>query len=157
MTESVQVLKVDFKESCYDQPIVDLINHYMSDPMGCNYKQTNEMKQNLIDGLRNHPNVVILLAKINETFVGLMIGFENFGTFAAKKFINIHDIVVRKEFRNRNIGRLMLKFMENYARETNCSKITLEVRHDNENAKHLYNSEGYVDDTPPMYFWTKKL
>jgi len=38
-----------------------------------------------------------------------------------------------------------------------CSKVTLEVREDNHNARHLYNSLGFLDADPKVFYWTRYL
>ena len=80
--------------------------------------------------------------------------FIGFGTFAAKPFINIHDIIVKDKFRGQGIGRKLLEEVKQRAVSMDCAKITLEVREDNHKAQRLYQSMGYADCKPAMRFWT---
>jgi ribosomal protein S18 acetylase RimI-like enzyme len=153
----IQVFEVDFSNEGHCEAVIMLMNHYMSDAMG-DYPPHNEEKaQKLIEGLRKHSNKLCVLAQSGDQYVGLANCFIGFGTFAAKPFINIHDIVVLDIYRGQGIGRKILEFVSGKAQELDCAKITLEVRNDNSRAQHLYKSLGFVDGNPPMYFWTKYL
>lgn len=153
----VQVYEVNFENSKHCNAVVDLMNHYMSDEMGNHPPHTEESAKQLINGLKNHCNKLCVLAEENGVFIGLVNCFIGFGTFAAKPFLNVHDVVVLESHRGKGIGRLMLEYVSQKACEMGCSKITLEVRYDNSGAQHLYKSLGYKDGNPPMYFWTKYL
>ncbi|MBN2486302.1 MAG: GNAT family N-acetyltransferase [Bacteroidales bacterium] len=152
-----EVFEVDFDNADHCKAVVELMNHYMEDEMGGQVPHDKYSAQRLIEGLKNHPGKLCIMARHNNKFIGLANCFIGFGTFAAKPFINIHDIVVLKGQRDKGIGRLMLEYINQKARESGCSKITLEVRNDNAAAQHLYKSLGFADCTPPMYFWTKQL
>ncbi len=153
----IRVVEVNFENKTHCKAVVDLMNHYMQDEMGNHPPHTNESAIRLIDGLKRHCNKLCVLAEEDGNFVGLVNCFISFGTFAAKPFINVHDVVVLASARGKGVGRLMLEFVAGKAREMNCVKITLEVREDNASAKHLYNNLGYKEGNPPMHFWTKYL
>jgi ribosomal protein S18 acetylase RimI-like enzyme len=51
----------------------------------------------------------------------------------------------------------MLEKVIEKAEELGCSKVTLEVRADNHNAKYLYDSLGFHDAEPRQYYWAKYL
>jgi ribosomal protein S18 acetylase RimI-like enzyme len=153
----IKITEVNFENADHCLAVVDLMNHYMMDAMGNHPPHTKESAKQLIDGLKKHCNKLCLLAEVEGKYVGLVNCFIGFGTFAAKPFINIHDVVVLDSYRGKGIGRLMLEKVAERAIEMNCAKITLEVREDNSKAQHLYNSLGYSEGTPPMLFWTKYL
>jgi ribosomal protein S18 acetylase RimI-like enzyme len=134
------------------------MNAYMTDEMGGKLSPLEGDKaKKLVEGLEKHPSKLVLLAREGNHYVGLTNCFINFGTFAVKPFINIHDIVVLSSYRGKGIGRLLMQQIEQQARHLDCAKITLEVREDNHTAQHLYQSMEYQDCTPPMFFWTKYL
>ncbi len=151
----VNIIELDFenKEHCY--ALINLMNHYMQDKMGNHPPHDSESAKRLISGLKNHCNKLCLLAELNGEFVGLTNCFISFGTFVAKPFINIHDVVVLNTYRGKGIGRKLLEKVAEKAIEINCGKITLEVREDNAGAQHLYDSMGYKEGNPPMHFWSK--
>ncbi|MBN1953316.1 MAG: GNAT family N-acetyltransferase [Bacteroidales bacterium] len=148
----------DFSRSDHRQAIIDLMNDYMSDTMGGGLPAyTPELEKAVLEGLERHPSKLILLVREGDQFVGLSNCFINFGTFAGKPFINIHDIVILNSFRGKGIGHLLMEEITRQARLLDCAKITLEVREDNVYAQKLYKRMGYEECHPPMHFWTKYL
>ena len=134
------------------------MNHYMADDMGGKLKPHDpETSEKMINGLKDHPAKLVYLASLNGEFIGLTNSFINYGTFSAKPYINIHDIVVFKKYRGKGVGRKLLEANIRKAEELDCGKITLEVREDNINAQALYKNLGFADGEPPMHFWTKYI
>lgn len=155
---TVTIIKCDFNNPLHCQAEIDLMREYMLDKMGDAPPFNNEQNSQLIEGLRNHPTVLTLLAEVNGEFVGLTNSFINFGTFAAKPFLNIHDVIVKNTSRKQGVGRKLLEENIRIAKEElQCAKITLEVREDNTPAQKLYKSLGFDDIVPVMHFWAKKL
>jgi len=157
MVNNLEIIPCDFNNLSHCTALVDLMNEYISDKMGDGIPYTPEQKRGLVEGLKQHPSKLILLACSGGQFVGLTTGFINFATFTCKPFINVHDVIVTDTFRNQGIGRKMLEHVVELAAETGCSKVTLEVREDNANARHLYNSLGFNDAEPRYLYWTKYL
>ena len=153
----VKIIHCDFSNPIHTQALVDLMNHYMQDKMGDYPPLEGEEQIKLVEGLKNHPSKLVLLAKEDGEFVGLTNCFVNFGTFNVKPFINIHDIVVLDKVRGKGIGRMLMQAISDEAKKLDCGKITLEVRADNEVAQSLYKSFDYKESTPVMHFWTKRL
>jgi ribosomal protein S18 acetylase RimI-like enzyme len=125
--------------------------------MGGGTTLTYEQEFQLINGLRQHPTAITLLAQHNNILCGMVVAFQNFSTFTTHPMINIHDIIVLPKYRGKGIGKLLLNTLIDKAVQLNCSRITLEVRHDNINAQQLYKKLGFKDPIPPMYFWRKEL
>jgi ribosomal protein S18 acetylase RimI-like enzyme len=157
LTDMIEILPCDFNDPGHCNALVELMNEYISDNMGDGVPYTESQKIKLVEGLREHPSRLILLAREGDSFIGLINSFINFATFTVKPFINIHDVIVTRTWRNQGVGRIMLEEVINRAREMGCSKVTLEVREDNQNAKHLYNSLGFEDAEPRQYYWMKYL
>ena len=68
--------------------------------------------------------------------------------------IEIVDINVLEEYRNKKIGSKLMEYLINYGKDNNCYNITLEVRENNIYAIKLYKKykfsevairEGYYD------------
>lgn len=155
--ENIEIISCDFDNRIHCTALVGLMNEYISDKMGEGIPYNEKQKVLLVEGLRNHPSKLVLLAQSGNEFVGLITSFINFATFTVKPYINIHDIVVTRTWRNKGIGRRMIESVIEKATELDCSKVTLEVREDNHNAKYLYNSLGFLDADPRVYYWTKYL
>jgi ribosomal protein S18 acetylase RimI-like enzyme len=152
-----EIIKCDFNNSVHREQVLFLLDSYMQDPMGGGHPMPEATRSHLLDGLANHGNTFILFALYNGEFIGLVTCFINFSTFKAKPYINIHDVVVLKQFRGMGIGRALLQKIIAIAQERDYCKVTLEVRDDNQNAQGLYKSLGFRDCDPPMYFWEKML
>lgn len=137
--------------------LTELLNCYIADPMGGGTPLDIEKSQQLITGLQAHPSSFVLFVSLNSEIAGLATCFINFSTFKVKPFINIHDIIIKKEMREKGLGRALLNKIIEIAADRNYCKVNLEVREDNVNAKALYQSLGFKDTEPAMHFWTKSL
>ncbi len=82
-------------------------------------------------------NAVFFTAKKSGRAVGYM------GMHCVLDECYIANVAVSKDERRQGIGRLLLRYAEERAREKGCSFISLEVRVSNEGAIGLYASEGY--------------
>lgn len=153
-----EIVECDFNDSEQRQAVLDLMNHYMGGRMGGNLPpHSKEKAEMMLNGLETHPSKLVFLARNNKEYIGLANCFINFGTFAAKPFINIHDIIVHQSQRGTGIGRLLMNAVIERAKQMDCGKITLEVRDDNVTAQNLYKSVGFDECRPKMFFWTKNL
>jgi GNAT superfamily N-acetyltransferase len=155
--EMEEIVEVNFKNKEHCKAFIMLMNHYMMDKMGDCKPHTDEENARLIDGLSKQSNRLCLLYKLNTNYIGLTNCFIGFGTFAAKPFINIHDLIVLDGYRGNGIGRKLLNKVSDIALEKGCGKMTLEVREDNSKAQHLYKSLDFKECQPVMHFWTKYL
>jgi len=134
-----------------------MLNEYILDKMGGGLPYNENTKQKLIDDLISFPTFIIFFAKVKEQFAGMAVCFLGYSTFKAKKILNIHDLVVKSEFRKKGIGKAILQKIILHGFKINCSKITLEVRNDNDKAKSLYKKLGFEDTETPMSFWQRIL
>jgi ribosomal protein S18 acetylase RimI-like enzyme len=147
----------DYQNPVHAVMLLDLINHYMKDPMGDFPVLNTEQGKNLIQGLSAHPSSFVLFVLDNDEYAGLATCFVNFSTFKARPYINLHDIFVLDKYRGKGLGRKLLEKIIEIAIEKDCCKVTLEVREDNLLAKNLYRELGFKDTEPLMHFWTKSL
>lgn len=67
-----------------------------------------------------------------------------------RRAIFIWDIVIGEDFRGRGYGRAALAALEPIARELGYDEISLHVFGDNEVARNLYRSAGYVETNVSM-------
>jgi ribosomal protein S18 acetylase RimI-like enzyme len=153
----LHIIPCNFENTAHCEALVRLMNEYITDKMGGGEPHNEEQKIRLVEGLKNHPSRLVYLAVSGDEFIGLINCFINFSTFATKPFVNIHDIVVTESWRNNRVGRQMLQTVIDKAAELDCSKVTLEVRADNHNARYLYDSMGFHDAEPRQYYWSKYL
>ncbi|MBN1789131.1 MAG: GNAT family N-acetyltransferase [Bacteroidales bacterium] len=155
--KSYEIIPCDFSNPAHCNALVALMNEYICDKMGGGVPYTELQKTQLVEGLKNHPSKLVLLAVAGDEYIGLTNCFVNFATFTVKPFVNIHDVIVTDSWRNNRIGRKLIEKVIEKAAELGCSKVTLEVRADNHNARYLYDSLGFHDAEPRQYYWTKYL
>ena len=154
--------RVDYSNPTQASHLIQLLNEYACEPMGGGKPIPIELNEKLIHGLADFPTAFSLLVYSGKIPVALSNCFFGFSTFAAQKLINIHDLMVSKDFRGNGLSTLLLQEIEKIARENDCVKITLEVLSNNEIAKNSYKKfgfEGYELDPEAgqAIFWQKKL
>jgi ribosomal protein S18 acetylase RimI-like enzyme len=154
---TVNITTCDYSNPEHLKAIASLINIYINDEMGGGEPLSPEEQIRLVEGLRNHPKSIVLLAETEGIFAGLLTAFENFSTFTVKPMVNIHDVIVLKEFRGKGIGRQLMNALISEADKRGSSRVTLEVRKDNFNAQALYQSLGFEETEPEMFYWRKYL
>jgi ribosomal protein S18 acetylase RimI-like enzyme len=152
-----KIIQCDFSDPEHQKAVIALIDAYIHDDMGDGNPQSKQEQINLIEGLKNHPKALVLLAETQGVYTGLLIAFENFSTFTARPMINIHDVMVLNEYRKKGIGRRLMNVLIEEAGKRNCSRITLEVRKDNLPAQNLYCELGFYEPEPGMLYWRKYL
>jgi ribosomal protein S18 acetylase RimI-like enzyme len=159
---NVEIVDADLSRPEHQNAIVAMLEGYMLDPMEGGVAPSEQVKRDLVPGLRAHPACHVFLAYSNNHPVGFAICFRGFSTFNARPLINIHDIFVDSSVRGTGIGKMLMARIEAKARELNSCAITLEVRENNRVARGLYRKVGFDrvlvgPDRVPMEFWRKPL
>ncbi|TWU36533.1 Spermine/spermidine acetyltransferase [Novipirellula aureliae] len=148
MNRSFEIVQLDCLNPHHADAILNLLSEYADDPAIGRPGINEEVKSRLIGEMAKRPSVVAMLAFTSDHLestaaVGAVICIESFSTFSAKSVINIHDLMVAKNYRGKGVGRRLLAAVEEMARTRNCSKITLEVFETNAAAKILYHRFGF--------------
>lgn len=133
--------------------VLGLLEHYSLHPMGAGGPLPEEVRNNVIPGLRQNPNTLVFVAEVDQSPVGMAICFVGFSTFKAKPLINIHDLVVHESVRGQGIGGALLDAVIAHATEQAWCAVTLEVRSDNP-ARELYAQKGFEDLSQPTHAQT---
>ena len=92
---------------------------------------------------------------MDKQVVGLIIGIinnEDISTYdyKAPKLGRVTELIVTKEYRNKKIGKQLLKKIEEYFKEVGCKGILLNIFTDNKVAKIFYEKEGYSKRTSEL-------
>ncbi|MGH7923680.1 MAG: GNAT family N-acetyltransferase [Candidatus Binatus sp.] len=159
---NVTIIDADLTRAEHQHALVAMLDFYMRDPMEGGEPPSEQVKRDLVPGLRAHPACYVFLAYRDDKPVGFSICFMGFSTFNTRPLLNIHDIFVDSSVRGTGIGAMLLERIEAKARELNCCRITLEVREDNRVARGLYRKVGFDQvvvgpDRIKMEFWNKPL
>jgi len=120
---------------------------------GIGYSFEDEVK--MIQSLDENLNSAMFLAMDQDKIVS--IGNLNASKRERTKHISVLGISVLKSHWNRGIGKQMMNTLIEFAKLAPDTKfIHLEVRSDNNVAKHLYESVGFVkNSTKPMMMYIK--
>jgi GNAT superfamily N-acetyltransferase len=154
--QQLDIVEADFENDDHAAAILAITDAYAIDPMGLKRPLGDDVKSVLIRELYHFPGSISFIAMLNDKPVGLANCFYGFSTFRAKKVLNIHDLAVLPEARGKGVGEALLSAVEKKARETDCCKVTLEVREDNR-ARNLYERAGFEYGEPRMFFMTKEI
>lgn len=160
--KKIEVIKVEYNNPEQGQDLLHLLNEYACDPMGGDEPLSDHCQQDLVQNLAQVPGAASFIAYVEGQPAGLVNTFMAFSTFKCKPLINIHDVVVLKAYRGLGISLTMLQFLQDYAVNQGCCKLTLEVLQGNEVAKKAYQKFGFssYELDPEMgqaVFWQKEL
>lgn len=154
--KKLEIVEADFSIKKHADAVLFVTDQYARDPMGLGGPLPENIRNKLIDELENFQGAFSFIAFYDEQPAGIANCVYSFSTFNAAKVINIHDLAVIKSFRSKGIGEALMGAVEKKAAETNCCKVTLEVREDNR-ARNLYERMGFSYGDPAMYFMSKYL
>lgn len=144
------------------QAVKELVNCLASDPVGGGEPLSPEILDSLVPALSRYPTCFCLLAMDGDLGVGMSLCFESLSSFKARPVVNIHDFVIRDDYRGQGIARNLLRQTEAEAYKRGACKLTLEVLEGNPIARKLYNSFGFrsyeLDPANGVaHFWEKPL
>jgi ribosomal protein S18 acetylase RimI-like enzyme len=105
---------------------------------------TLEEARKLFQRLQSYPDYKLFIAAAGGEILGVfaMIIMDNLGHRGAPSAL-VEDVVVRQEWRQRGIGREMMRFAMNRAREKGCYKLVLSSNKNREEAHRFYENLGF--------------
>ena len=121
----------DFTNPQQRKAAMQLLCHYMSDPMGDAHPLDEEEQDKLAKMMLAHNHAEMLLMSYQNRYVGLLTFFELISTFKVKPYLYIHDVIVHRDFRGLGLGKQLMLELIRVAEDRGCCKVTLEVREDN--------------------------
>lgn len=85
-----------------------------------------------------------IVAKVDGKIVGLATIIINYDIVEdLKPFITIWNLGIKKEYRRQNIGTEILKYIDKFASDNNCSFVSLLAEKDNKIAQAFYEKNGF--------------
>lgn len=93
--------------------------------------------KNILQNEIENENSYYIVAKLKSEIVGFA------GIWFSVDDIHITNIVVRKDYRKKGIGNILLQELIKISKKTDKTSITLEVKSTNEPAKKLYEKHGF--------------
>ncbi|HEV2731345.1 MAG TPA: GNAT family N-acetyltransferase [Terriglobales bacterium] len=99
------------------------------------------------DGFGVDPKFRALIAEWDKQAAGYAFFFHFYSTWQGRQLF-LEDLFVRPQFRGRGLGRALLSYVANIARNENCRAMRWEVLDWNKPAIELYQSLGatFLDD-----------
>lgn len=158
---NLRIFDTDLADTLDAERALDVLDSYASDPVGGGQPLAHDVRARLPSMLRELPTSLVLVAAVDDRYVGIAVCFFSISTFRAKPLLNVHDLAVVPEYRGKGIVRALLQAAEARARQKGCCKLTLEVQDDNARARALYRSFGFEDfvvgSSAPTRFLAKPL
>lgn len=109
------------------------------------FEETLEQIRNWIEKILANEREELIMAEIN----GQIVGFIVFRSKSTKRLLHTGSFtaMVKKEFRNQGIGKLLIKELLNWAEHNPLiEKVSLGVLSTNQRAIELYKNMGFVEE-----------
>ena len=90
----IRIVEADLSLPAHQEAVLAMVDAYSRDAMGDGKPLDQDVRAQLIPGLKRHPTTLIFLAFDDDQPVGAAVCFIGFSSFAAKPLVNIHDFVV---------------------------------------------------------------
>lgn len=98
----------------------------------------------------NRRTAEVIIGYWEKTPVAFAVYFHNFSTFLGRPGLYLEDLFVKPEMRGKGIGKFMLQYLAQIAKERGCGRLEWWVLDWNEPAIRFYKSLGAI----PMDEWT---
>ena len=141
---NIEIVLADYNNSRHGKDIVSLLNSYALDEAGGGKELSQDIKENLISKLAKLPFAFSLICYVDNMPAGLANCFTVFSTFKCKPVVNVHDLMVDRQYRRKGISQLLLTEVEKIAKQKAACKITLEVLEKNHPARNSYQKFGFT-------------
>lgn len=111
------------------------------------YDEAYEKMDSLISHLADN-TAVVYGAYEDETLIGFIWAYPH--QFREEMRMYVSEIRVAEEFRNRGIGRQLLRCVENRAKEMQISAMYLHMEAGNTDVKKFYETNGFMEERIQM-------
>ena len=106
-----------------------------------------------LTNIHNETNYNLLIAEIENEIIG-MAAYHYATMLYSGKYAQVTSLYVKTTARNQGVAHMLLKYIENSAKNAKCSNIVLDSFVTNKNSHQIYFREGYEIKT---YHFMKKL
>lgn len=136
-TNIVSIKNISISNKNYDQ-LIELYN-YFGENKDLNYENCNNILQNILQN--NNHNIFLYLDNYDNILGAITVLTEQKFIHNGKCVAHIEDFVV-KEYRSQNIGKDLMNYAINYAKQNNCYKIILDT---NNKLVNYYSNYGFIN------------
>ncbi|MDO4435118.1 MAG: GNAT family N-acetyltransferase [Cardiobacteriaceae bacterium] len=106
--------------------------------------------ERLADWLFEKKAAEVVFALLDGKEVGFALFFHNFSTFLGRGGLYLEDVFVLEEYRGRGVGKALLRYLAQVARERDCGRFEWSCLDWNQPSIDFYRSLGAV----PQEEWT---
>jgi ribosomal protein S18 acetylase RimI-like enzyme len=117
-------------------------------------KRKKILKNKLIPIQNFNTKTIVFIAEENKKVVGFC--WANFIEYGLSKFGYIEELFVRKDYRNKGIGRTLVKEMQKKFKKLKVDALFVTTEKDNIEAMKLYKKLDFKICKGPWFFWTYK-
>ena len=119
--------------------LIELYN-YFGENKELNCENFNEILKNILQN--NNHNIFLYLDNSDNILGALTLLIEQKFIHNGKCVAHIEDFVVKQEFRSQNIGKDLMNYAINYAKQNNCYKVILDT---DSKLVNYYRNYGFVN------------
>ena len=119
--------------------------HTSHDPIYATSPGAERLMRRFLVDLTTSSHAFLFVAEYDGRSVGFVSGElrESSPTFRPKTWASVDDVFVEPDYRNRGMGRALLKSVEAWARERGVSGVSLQVAAANARARKFYEDLGF--------------
>lgn len=118
---------------------------------------TKSAKARLLkDIFSKKPLLNVLLAKLDDKYIGYAFFFFSYSSFLAKPTLYLEDIFILEEYRQVGAGKLFFKELNKIAKAKKCGRIEFIVLDWNKSAISFYNKLG-INELEGWKFFRKSF
>jgi GNAT superfamily N-acetyltransferase len=108
------------------------------------FKPQKHLQEKALNEIIKNPNMAtILIAKKEGKIVAMINLLYTISTALGSKVALLEDMIVKEEYRDKNIGSKLITFAKEFAKENGCKRITLLTDNDNIKAHNFYQKNGF--------------
>jgi GNAT superfamily N-acetyltransferase len=78
--------------------------------------------------------------------------YPSYSTLALQRLWILNDLGVSSHFRRKGVSKALVYKVQEFAKETNASRIKLKTGIKNTTAKNIYKSMNFIIDTDNIYY-----
>ena len=119
--------------------LIELYN-YFGENKELNCENFNEILKNILQN--NNHNIFLYLDNSDNILGALTLLIEQKFIHNGKCVAHIEDFVVKQEYRSQNIGKDLMNYAINYAKQNNCYKVILDT---DSKLVNYYSNYGFVN------------
>lgn len=117
------------------------------------YPTPNEQMKKRFKEIHNDSNYYTIVVEENGLLLGMIGMFKGLAYEKDERYVRIISLVVRKEFRNKKIGKLLVDHAEQWAKMQGVLKLAVNTGKRRGDSHHFYKARGF-DDTGAGFYKT---